>query len=268
MKHKPAGLIAGKGELPAIFAREAVCAGREVVAVVFDQAAAELLAPIVSSVNLMGLGQAGKVISTFKKSGVTEITMLGKVDKRVLYKNPKFDLKALSIMRSLDLKNDDAVMNAITGALEKEGFTVVSQTEFLKHHMPGAGLLAGRAPLEAQRADITFGMKMARGIAAMDIGQTVVVKDGAVLAVEAIEGTDEAIERGARIAGEGAVVCKVAKPDQDERFDVPAVGVTTVETMGRFKASVLAVEAGKTLVVDMPAMEQVCSRYGISFVAV
>jgi len=268
MPQNPIGLIAGKGALPSVFAGEAKSAGRKVVAIAFDSEVAEVLAKHVDEIHELGLGQAGKLISTFKKSGVTEITMLGKVDKRVLYQNPKFDLKALSILKNLDLKNDDAVMVAVVNTLEKEGFRVIQQTEYLVRHMPHQGHLAGRPLTDAEKDDISFGMKMARGIAALDIGQTVVVKDGAVLAVEAIEGTDEAIERGARICEEGAVVCKVAKPEQDLRFDIPTVGVTTVETMGRFKAGVLAIEAGKTLVVDVETMSKVCDRYNIAFVAV
>jgi hypothetical protein len=133
--------------------------------------------------------------------------------------------------------------------------------------MPGAGHLAGRRPDERELADIEFGMRMARGIAALDIGQTVVVKDRAVLAVEAIEGTDETIERGGRIAGPGAVVCKVSKPNQDSRFDIPTVGPGTVEIMAAHGASALSVEAGRTLVVDIASIAEICGRHGISFTA-
>ncbi|MBI4667319.1 MAG: UDP-2,3-diacylglucosamine diphosphatase LpxI [Nitrospinae bacterium] len=265
---KPLGLIAGKGSLPRIFIREAQSRGRGVAVVVFGEEEASGLAEIAPNLAHLGLGQAGKVINTFKKAGVEEITLLGKIDKRVLYKNPKFDLRALSILKNLDLKNDDAVMNAVVGELNKEGFTVVSQAMFLKDHMPPAGLLAPREPDGRERNDMEFGMRMAKGVAGLDIGQTVVVKDGAVVAVEAIEGTDEAIERGCRICGPGGVVCKVSKPAQDDRFDIPTVGPKTVEVMELFGASALCIEAGKTLVVDAPGMAEICRRANITFLAV
>jgi hypothetical protein len=267
MSATPLGLIAGKGRLPALFIAEASARGLEVAVVTFDKESRDTLSLLAPNVKMVGLGQAGALIKAFKEAGAVEITMLGKVDKRALFKNPKFDLRAVSVLKNLDFQNDDAVMSAIVLELEKEGFKVVNQVEFMKKHMPGAGHLAGRRPDERELADIEFGMRMARGIAALDIGQTVVVKDRAVVAVEAIEGTDEAIERGGRIAGPGAVVCKVSKPSQDSRFDIPTVGPGTVEIMAAHGASALAIEAGVTLVVDIQSIAEICVRHNISFTA-
>lgn len=267
MSANPLGLIAGKGRLPALFIAEASARGLEVAVVTFDKESRDTLSLLTPNVKMVGLGQAGALIKAFKEAGAVEITMLGKVDKRALFENPKFDLRAVSILKNLDFQNDDAVMSAIVMELEKEGFKVVNQVEFMRKHMPGAGLLAGRRPDERELADIEFGMRMAKGIAALDIGQTVVAKDRAVVAVEAIEGTDETIERGGRIAGPGAVVCKVSKPSQDSRFDIPTVGPGTVEIMAAHGASALAIEAGVTLVVDIESIAEICARHDISFTA-
>ncbi len=263
----PLGLIAGSGELPVVLVREAKLAGRKVVVVIFDDKYADALSSEADNVSLLGLGQAGKVIKTFQDAGVEEIVLAGKVDKRVIFKNMKFDFKALSILNGLRQRNDDTFMLGIVDALEKDGLKVVSQADILRSLMPESGKLAKRALSEQEKKDIEFGMDMAKGIAALDIGQTVVVKDGAVLAAEAIEGTDEAIERGSGIAGKGAVVCKVSKPDQDPRFDVPTVGVETIKKMVECNAGALAIEAGETVVVNLEAMLKLCDRHKIAFVA-
>ena len=267
MSAKTLGLIAGRGRLPELFIGEASARGFDVAVVTFDKESRDALSLLTPNVTMVGLGQAGALMKAFKKAGAVEITMLGKVDKRALFKNPKFDLRAVSVLKNLDFQNDDAVMAAIVLELEKDGFKVVGQAQYLKNHMPGAGHLAGRKPDKRELADIEFGMRMARGIAALDIGQTVVVKDRAVVAVEAIEGTDEAIGRGGRIAGMGAVVCKVSKPNQDARFDIPTVGSGTAQVMATCGASALAVEAGRTLVLDIAAIAEICERHGIAFIA-
>lgn len=248
--------------------REAKSAGRKVAAIAFDKDSGAALLGLADETNVVGLGQAGRAIDTLKRSGAVEVVFVGKVDKRVLFKNPRLDLKAVSIMRKLKGGADDDIMIGIAGELEREGFKVISQADILKKLMPGPGTLSRREPREKEWGDIRFGMKMARGIAGLDIGQTVVVRDGAVLAVEAIEGTDEAIGRGGGIAGKGAVVCKVSKPSQDPRFDVPTVGVKTIEAMVKVRASVLAIEAGATVVAGMEETVRLCARKGIAFVSV
>ncbi len=265
---EPLGLIAGLGDIPAILAREAELAGRRVVAVAFDKVSISALESAASETSLLGLGQASKIMRTFHDAGVKDIAMIGKVDKRFLLRNPKIDLRGISILKNLVSGSDDTIMLGIVRELEKEGFRVVSQVEFLRNLMPGAGVFSSRQPAKAELADIKFGMKMAKGIAALDIGQTVVVKNMSILAVEAIEGTDEAIERGAGFAGSGAVVCKVSKPNQDLRFDVPTVGVKTIEHMVKVKASLLAIEANGTVVVNLNEMVELCNKRKLAFVAV
>ena len=264
----PIGLIAGSGLLPIILLKRLKSEGKSAIVVTFDKATEENLAKESDNVHRAGLGQAEKVIKIFRSTNVKEITVLGKIDKRVLFENPKFDLRALSLLKGLRARNDDAIMNAIMAELEGEGFSVLSQTELFKELIPSSGVLSKRSPTKQELGDIEFGMEMAKGIAALDIGQTVVVRDKSVIAVEAIDGTDETIERGGRLAKKGAVVCKVSKPNQDPRFDVPAVGVGTIETMVRVNASALAIEADATLVIDPDSVKKACADNKISFIAI
>lgn len=265
---KPLGLIAGKGDLTSILIDKLKSEGRPVLVITFDKASKEKLARRTEHVHCIGLGQVDKVIKTFQKAEINEIAFVGKVDKRSLFENPRFDLRALSLLKNLARRNDDSIMRAIVAELEKEGISVCSQIDLFRELIPGPGSLAKRAPSKNEKADIEFGMSMAKGIAGLDIGQTVVVRDTAVVAVEAIDGTDETIERGGGIAKKGAVVCKVSKPNQDPRFDVPTVGKGTIETMAKVRASVLAIEAGATLVVELKEMVKLCDRHKIAFVAV
>ncbi len=264
----PLGIIAGAGEIAPLLAKEAKAIGATVVAVTFDQATNEIMSQVADKTFLLGLAQAGKIIDTLKKEGVREVSFIGKVDKRVLLKNPKFDLRAISILKRLNARNDDSIMLAIVGELEKEGFIIADQTKLLKNLLPGEGVFSKRKPSAKEWEDIKFGMKMAKGIAGLDIGQTVVVKDSAVMAVEAIEGTDETVERGGAIGGKGAIVCKVCKPNQDPRFDVPAVGTSTIEVMKKSNCSLLAIEAHSTLVVGMDKVSAACDSSDIAFVSV
>ncbi len=263
----PVGLIAGKGDLPVLLIRKLISSGRRVVVITFDKASHKSLRQETEEVYRVGLGQVDRIINTLKSANLTDVVFAGKVDKRALFENPRFDLRALSIMKKLHTRNDDSIMTAIVEELENEGISVLSQVELLRSFMPSVGVLGKRAPSQKEQEDIKFALRMARGIAALDIGQTVIVKDGAVVAVEAIEGTDEAIMRGGSVARKGAVVCKVSKPGQDPRFDVPTVGTCTIQTMARVKASVLAIEADATLVVDLEATVKLCDRHKIAFVA-
>lgn len=263
----PLGVLAGKGELPRLLVEAAKGHGRRVVVIAFEPETYDRLVDIADETHLVGLAQAGKTIDTLKKAGCKTVTFIGKVDKRVLYQNPKFDLKALSILRRIDLKNDDAVMEGIVAALEGEGFAVADQSTMLRSLMPGERQFGKVGPTDEQETDIAFGMRMAKGIGALDIGQTVVVKGGAVVAVEAIDGTDETIRRAGPLCGGGGVVCKVAKPAQDQRFDIPAVGPDTLAAMIDAGMTTLAIEADATLVVGLERMVDICDANGISFVA-
>ena len=265
---KRIGLIAGAGEMPFIWARAAMGKGAEVIAVAIVEEATKGLDGTVSQLHSFSVGQVGKIIKTFKDEGIKELVFIGKVNKSLIFKDIKFDLRAITLMAKLRDRKDDTIMLAIVDELKKEGIDVIEQTIFLEDMIPGSGILTKRRPTKEESADIEFGMEMAKGIAGLDIGQTVVIKNKAVMAVEAIEGTNEAIKRGGVLGRGGIVVVKVAKPAQDLRFDIPTVGMATLESLIEADGKVLAIEAGKTFVVDVEAVVKEADRNGIAIVAV
>src|SRR4030067_2030693 len=265
---KMIGLIAGAGEMPCMWARAARDKGAEVIAVAIAEEARKGLGGIVSQLHCFSVGQVGKIIKTFKDEGIKELVFIGKVNKSLIFKDIKFDLRAITLMARLKDRKDDTIMLAIVDELKKEGIDVIEQTIFLEEMMPGPGILSKRKPTREEMADIEFGMEMAKGIAALDIGQTVVVKEKAVMAVEAIEGTDEAIRRGGALGRGDFVVVKVAKPNQDLRFDIPTVGIDTLKAMIEAGGKALALEANKTFLVDMEDVIKEADRNGIAIVAV
>jgi DUF1009 family protein len=203
------------------------------------------------------------MIKAFKKAGVENIVMAGKVRKLHLFRNFRPDLTAMKGLLRLKDKRDDSILNAIADLLHEGGLTLIEQTLYAGEMLAGEGHLAG--PVAKKRlTDIEFGYDQAKGVAGLDIGQTVVMQNQAVLAVEAIEGTDESIKRGGSLGSGQAVVIKVAKPNQDLRFDVPAVGPDTLETMKSSGCSLIAVEAGKTLLIERQRFTELAGRYGIS----
>ncbi len=243
-------LIAGAGDMPAILARSARDCGASFIAVALTDSAALSLDGLADRVYRFGIGQVGRIIRTIKSEGIDKAVFIGKVRKDLLFERIRFDLKALKLLASLKDRNDDTIMLAIVEELASEGIEVMDQTVYLRDLIPPEGVLTKRKPTKKEWEDIRYGMETAKRIAGLDIGQTVVVKDRAVMAVEAIEGTDEAVIRGGLLARGGGVVAKVAKPGQDPRFDVPTVGVITLESMKKGGVKVLAVEAGKTLIAD------------------
>jgi len=247
------GLVAGYGSFPLEVAASLRRQGREVVAVAVREetdAAIEQYA----ATTWLRVGQLGAMIRTFQASGVRQVVFAGKVRKIHLFRNFRPDMKALAILARLPDRRDDTIMLAVVDALEAEGIRVLPQTACAKDLLAPSGVLCGPNPSDRMLRDARFGRRQARGIAALDIGQTVVVQDGAVLAVEAIEGTDAAIRRGGELGGGEAVVVKVAKPKQDPRFDVPAVGPDTIRAMAEAGCRLLAVEAGRTLLLQREAL--------------
>jgi len=265
---KRLGLIAGEGELPLILATEANSKGISIISIAFTEKAAKSLKPLSKAVYQYGIGEAGKVLRCLKNEGVKDVTMVGKIEKRLLFKNPKLDLKAIKILSRLKNKNDDTIMLAIAEELTKEGIKVLDQKLFLKKLFPSKGYLTKNIPDGRERKDMGYGFKIAKEIAGLDIGQTVVVKDNTVLAVETIEGTDEAIKRGCELCKAGAVVVKVSKPKQDNRFDIPTIGIKTIETIINGSGSALAIEAEKTMLVDRDAVIKLAEENGVSITAV
>lgn len=264
------GLIAGIGVLPVEFLRAAHVLGHQVVVITVVPDANPALKEEADAFYDISPLKVGKIFKTLKKEGVTDITMLGKVTKEVLYKRGLTipDMKTLSILNSLKNREDDTIMLAIVDAIEKEGFHVVDQTLYLKPFMPSVGVLTKAQPSEEQMKDIRFGFTLAKAMGGLDIGQTVVVKNQAAMAIEAIEGTDKCIRRGGLLGQGGAVVVKTAKPDQDQRFDVPAIGRTTLQSMIDSDCSVLAVEADRTVFVEQAVVLNMANDKGIVICAV
>ena len=226
------GVLSGIGHLPVEVARSAKSLGYEVIAVGVVPDIDPELAESVDKYYDINIGKIGKIISTLKKHKVTKVTMIGKVTKEVLYKAGAIvpDLRAIKILASIPDRKDDTIMNAIVKEIESEGIVVMDQTELIKPLLPKPGVLTKRHPTEAELADMEFGFTMAKAIGGLDIGQTVVVKNRAVMAVEAIEGTDACILRGGFLGKGGVIVAKTAKPSQDQRFDIPSLNYNTGST--------------------------------------
>jgi DUF1009 family protein len=214
----------------------------------------------------VSLGQLGRCISVLKEAGVSEAVMAGQVKHVKIFSDFVPDLTLLSVIRRLKNRSTDALIAAVADVLREKGIDLMDSTAFLKPFVAAPGVLTRRAPDERERGDFEFGYRMADVIAGLDIGQTIVVKDRAVVAVEAMEGTDETIARAGRLAGPGTVVVKVAKPNQDMRFDVPVVGVSTITAMRAAGAVALTVDAGRTLLIDGDAFISAADEAGMSVV--
>lgn len=264
---KKLGLIAGMGELPIAVACEAKSQGYTVFAIALEPLADRTLPSYVDEIKWVNVGKLGTLINSLKKSGIKEAVMAGKVSKTLLYKSKITpDLRAVKLLFTLKDRRDDSILLAIAKELADEGIELLDITLFSTGLLMPEGVLTKNKPSNDERKDIEFGWKMAKEIGRLDIGQTVVVKNRAVMAVEAIEGTDEAIKRGGKLAGEGAVVVKVSKPNQDMRFDVPAVGLQTLSAMQEVKARVLCVEAKKSLILNKDKLLEEAKIAGISIV--
>ncbi|BBB91568.1 MAG TPA: UDP-2,3-diacylglucosamine diphosphatase LpxI [Methylomusa anaerophila] len=262
------GLIAGVGRLPVEFARAACGMGFAVTAVAVVPGVDGELAMVTDKYFTISAGELDKLISSLKSAGVTQVTMLGKVTKELMFSGAaSLDLRMRKLLAGLNDHSDDTIMLAVVHELAAEGIGVLDQTAFLRQLMPAAGVLTKRQPTAAERADMEFGFSMARHIGGLDIGQTVVVKNRAVMAVEAIEGTDACILRGGALGRGGVTVAKAAKPGQDLRFDVPGVGPATIAAMIEAGATALVIEAGKTLLMDKTTVVTTADDHDITIVA-
>ncbi|OIO70107.1 MAG: DUF1009 domain-containing protein [Zetaproteobacteria bacterium CG12_big_fil_rev_8_21_14_0_65_55_1124] len=258
------GLVAGYGAFPIELAETLQKQGIEVHTVAAREETSAEIETFSASTCWLHVGQLGGMIKTFKAAGVDSVIFAGKVQKLHLFRNFRPDLTAIKALALLPDRRDDTIMHAIVGLLAKAGIEVRPQVEFAGEMLAGEGHLFGPKPSADSIKDIRFGYTQAAGIAALDIGQTVVVQQGAVLAVEAIEGTDEAIRRGGALGNGKATVVKVAKPQQDLRFDVPAFGPDTLETMHASGCRTLAVDAGITLMIERHRIAEIAKRYRIS----
>jgi DUF1009 family protein len=264
---KKLGLIAGRGDLPKAIALEARTQGYSVSAIALEPLADKALGSFVDEIEWINIGKFGEIIGAMKKHRIKEAVMAGKVSKSLLYKSKIIpDLRAIKFISSLKDRSDDSILRAVADEIEKEGIKMLNILSFSTGLLTPEGVLTKKSPTKDEWKDITFGWKIAKEIGRLDIGQTVVVKNQAVMAVEAIEGTDEAIRRGGRLAGKGAVIVKVIKPNQDMRFDIPVIGLDTLKAMIEVNASVLAAEAGKSIILHKNRLIEESDKAGIILV--
>jgi len=263
------GLIAGNGRFPFLVLEGARSQGIEMAVIALKEEASPELEKIAKRLHWVSLGELSKTIELLHQEGVTQAVMAGQVKHNKIFSAIRPDWKLAKLLFSLPRKNTDALIGAVARVLEDEGIRLVDSTIFLKPLVPEPGVLTRRAPNEHEAEDIAYGIGVARQIAGMDVGQTVVISDRACVAVEAMEGTDETIVRAARIAGgKPLVVVKVSKPGQDMRFDVPVVGLPTIEQMKTAGATALAVDAGRTLLFDREKLIDLADAAGIAIEAV
>ncbi|HSL22351.1 MAG TPA: UDP-2,3-diacylglucosamine diphosphatase LpxI [Vicinamibacterales bacterium] len=250
------GLIAGNGRFPFLVLEAARSMGYQVTIVAIkeetfpeiEEAAAH--GPMPADVHWLSLGQLGTAITVLKGAGITSAVMAGQVKHVQIFSGIVPDLALLSALARLKARNTDSLISAVAEVMHEKGIELIDSTAFLAPLLAGEGVLSERAPDDFEREDLEFGYPIADAIARLDIGQTIAVKHKAVVAVEAMEGTDEVIARAGHLAGPGVRIVKVAKPNQDMRFDVPVVGLATVQAMRVAGASVLSLDAGKTLILD------------------
>jgi DUF1009 family protein len=265
------GLIAGRGRFPLDLARAARRRGGRVIAVAFHGDTETALADEVDELHWLHLGELETLIARFRAAGARRAVMAGKVLKTNLFGDLarlKPDARASALIAGLRTRSDDSILGAIADELAGEGITLLPQAALVPELLAGEGTLGSVEPTAGQRRDVAFGWPVAKALGAFDVGQTVVVRERAVLAVEAIEGTDAAVARGAALGGPGATVIKVAKPRQDPRFDMPAVGLGTLEVLASGNVAVLAVEADRTLLLDRAEFLREADRRGIAVLGV
>jgi len=264
------GIIAGSRSLPLMFARQARAMGvKQLVAVAFEGETSEEISSLVDEVVWVRVGQLSKLIAAFTDRGVRQCVMLGQVAPKSLF-DVRPDLRAMAVLLKLKEKNAHTVFGALGNELRKDGVELIEATPWLEPLMPSTGFHLGPKLSDEQRGDLAFGFRLAKEVSRLEIGQTVVVKGGTVLAVEGFEGTDACLARGGSLAGRdgGAVAVKVAKEKHDMRFDVPCIGVRTLETCAEARIAVLALEAGKTLLLDEEQVRQRAVKKRISVVTV
>jgi UDP-2,3-diacylglucosamine hydrolase len=261
------GIIAGNGVYPRLLADAARRAGvKRIVSAAFTDETDERLADEVDEIQWMRVGQLGKLISFFNNAGVSNAIMAGQIAPKNLF-DLRPDWKTLLLLARLKRRNAESIFAAIGDELGRAGITLLPATSFLEECLAPAGLIAGRKLSRREEEDVDFGFEIAREVSRLDIGQTVLVKNGTVLAVEGFEGTNEAIKRGGSLGGKNAIMVKVAKPTQDMRFDVPVIGVATIEVATKAHLRVIAVEAARTLLLDKDAVVESAARANISIVA-
>lgn len=264
------GIIAGNRSLPRTVATEARRQGvKRLVAVAFDGETEPALAPLVDDIVWIKVGQLSKLIAAFTSRGITQCVMAGQIAPRNLF-DVRPDLRGLTVLMRLRHKNAHTVFGAIADELKRDGVELIEATPWLTSVMPAKGFRLGPKPSAAQQADLEFGYRLAKEVTRLEIGQTVVVKDGTILAVEGLEGTDKCLTRGGELAGKsgGAVAVKVARERHDFRFDIPCLGSRTLETCAAAGVAVLGFEAGRSLLLEQEACEELARKYKLTLTTV
>jgi UDP-2,3-diacylglucosamine hydrolase len=262
------GLIAGNGDFPLLVLEGATRSGIEMAVIAIREEATPELDRVSRRVHWVSLGELNRAIELLHQEGVKKAVMAGQVRHRQIFSDISPDGRMAPLLARLSTRNTDALIGAVAFVLKQEGIELVDSTMFLTPLLPAPGLLTRRAPDERESGDIAYGQAVARKIASLDLGQTVIIAQKACVAIEAMEGTDETIERAARLAGgEPLTVVKVSKPQQDMRFDVPVVGPRTIEVMQRSQATALAIDAGRTLVFDRNRVVELADSAGIAIQA-
>lgn len=262
------GLIAGNGKFPFLVLEGAKRAGTSVAVAAIREETDPAIEQLADRLTWVGIGQLGKMLRFFKEEGVDKAIMAGQVKHVQIFSRAIPDVRMLKMLLRLPRRNTDALIGAVANELAIEGIELIDSTFFLKDQLPQPGTLTKRAPDEREQRDVDYGLEIARGIAGMDLGQTIVVRDRACVAIEAMEGTDAVIRRAGELVRGRLTVVKIAKPDQDMRFDVPVVGVPTIESMKESGATCLCLTAGKTLMFDRDAMVRLADKHRIAILAV
>ena len=272
----PIGLLAGSGRFPILFAQAARRQGLKVACVGIKYEVSDELRSLVDSFEVLGVSKLGGMIRSFKRRCGGEVVMAGKVTKSVMYTPMRFvqlwpDARMLRLWYKTTRgdKRDDSILLGVIAEFARDGMTFTSALDYCPELLVTHGTLTRRRPTEAERRDIAFGWQLAKEMGRLDVGQSVAVKERAALAIEAIEGTDRCIERAGGLCRAGGwTLVKVAKPQQDMRFDVPTIGSSTIENLKKAGGKVLAIEAGKTIVIDQAEVVALADRYGLTIVAV
>lgn len=261
------GIIAGGGQFPIIFSKAAKGKGFSVYAAALKNETDPELSDYVEEIRWLHVGQFKRVLKFFKSHHVTESVMMGSIKKTNIFLDVKPDIKALSVIAGIKTTHDDGLLRAFAAAFEKEGIKIRAATFLLPDILATEGCWTKRKPTKAEKADIELGWKIAKEIGRLDVGQCVLVENGSILAVEAVDGTDATIKRGGELGHGKTIIVKVCKPNQDLRFDIPAIGIQTIQTMHKSGVITLVIEAGKAVVFDKEEMIRHANKYGISIIA-
>jgi len=260
------GIIAGNGQFPVLFAKAARVKGYETFAIAHIGETRDDLSEYVDNIQWIHIGQIGRLIKFFRSNGVSQAVMVGAITKTRMFRDVRPDFKALKLINNLRHMRDDNLLRAVATFLENEGITIEASTFLLPELLSPEGCWTRRKPKKSERHDIEFGWELAFKIGELDIGQCLVVQGRTVLAVEAIDGTDATIRRGGKLGNGHAVVIKICKPNQDKRFDLPALGIQTIQSMHESGVSTLVVEAKNSIVFDRDETIALANKYGICII--